>query len=60
MPNVPLYSLENPINKCIGNLINIVKMRMETPEGLEELDLILGGIFQKVQLKMKSDSHFHI
>ena len=44
------------MNKCIRDLVNMVKLRMETPESLEELDLMLGGIFEKIQLKMETDS----
>lgn len=46
------------MNQCIRDFIEVVKVRMETPEKLEELDLLLGGMFEKVQLKMEGDSHF--
>lgn len=58
MPKVALFSLEDPMNQCIRDFVQIVKVRIETPEKLEELDILLEGIFEKVQLKMEGDSHF--
>jgi hypothetical protein len=31
MPKVALLSLEDPMNQCIRDFIEIIKVRMETP-----------------------------
>ena len=52
MPRVPMYSMEDPMKKCVSNLVDMVMARLETPEKLEELDLILGKLFENVELKV--------
>jgi hypothetical protein len=47
-----MYSMEDPLKKCVSSLVEMVMARLETPEKLEELDLILGKVFENVELKV--------
>lgn len=51
-----MYSMEDPMKKCVASLIDMVTARLETPEKLEELDLILGKVFESVEMKMQNHS----
>ena len=40
------------------DVVEMVKLRIEDPEKLEELDSMLGGVFDRIQLEM-TQRHEH-
>lgn len=47
-------SIEDPLNECIKDFMSILTVRLGDPVKLEELDVMLGMIFDEIYQKIQS------
>lgn len=52
MPNVVLYSMEDPLAEAIGEVLALIKARLNDFHKLEELDAAIPIIIQKISMQI--------
>lgn len=52
MPKVALMAIEDPINDYIKQFVEIIQLRLEEPEKLEELDILAGRLLGNLEMRL--------